>query len=54
MWGGDGVFRSLPYYTLDISSFIVGKTSVVLALECMMQGGPQALLQITVAPPPIP
>ena len=51
VWDGDGRFRSLPYYTLDVSSFLVGKASVVLALECMMQGGPQALMQLSLTMP---
>ena len=50
VWGGDGVFRSLPYYTLDITRFIVaakGKGSTVtVALQTMHVHNPSAMLQI--------
>jgi hypothetical protein len=50
VWEGDGQFRSLPYYTLDLSTTIMaakGK-SVVVALECMKQGGVSAIMQLNI------
>lgn len=46
VFGGDGDFRSLPYYTLDLSSEFSTAGTSVLAVEAMHQGGANVIMQL--------
>ena len=46
VFGGDGVFRSLPYTTLDVTSLLPAGRPAVLALQAMHAGGASALMQL--------
>ena len=46
VWGGDGAFRSLPYYTLDVTASLQHGGSAVIALECMHAGGASPIMQL--------
>ena len=46
VFGGDGAFRSLPYYTLDLTSSFSKAGSSVIAVECMHQGGANVIVQL--------
>ena len=45
VWGGDGLFRSLPYTSLEVTEFFQGTGPTALALEVMHQP-PSARLQL--------
>jgi len=46
VWGGDGIFRSLPYTTLEVSSYFDTQGAMVLALETMKGKGPSVMLEV--------
>jgi hypothetical protein len=46
VWGGDGVFRSLPVQTLDLTAVLTAGGSHVLALQTMHQNGPSVMLEV--------
>eukprot|EP01046_Picozoa_sp_COSAG06_P023084 COSAG06_NODE_1818_length_8294_cov_40.638560_5_plen_735_part_00 len=46
VFGGDGDFRSLPYFTLDLSSEFGTAGTVVVAVEAMTQGGANVIMQL--------
>ena len=53
VFGGDGTFRSLPYYTLDLTKDLAKKSTAVIAVEAMHapgrgpgQGGANVVMQL--------
>ena len=47
VWNGDGTFRSMPYFTHDVTSYLQNKTNIVIAMETMNANpSPKAWLEL--------